>query len=181
VRFDLLYILGGGGGDSLSYLPCTIITFSLLRHYCHFMHVIPIERYWFNDTAPAVGVYGDVLSPPRSVTDVVHWLNYLSAARDDDDGAVRRRTTKYAAINAAVEATTLNERTLRLRRQDVFLRDHISSGDVLIVSIGGNDIALCPTPCTMASMAGLLCLPTACLNHGRSFGAVPVSLVLLLP
>ncbi len=125
-------------------------------------------------------MYGDVLSPPRSVADVVHWLNFLSSVDDDDgggDGRRHRATTRYAAINAAVEATTINERTLRLRSQDVFLRDNISSGDVLVVSIGGNDIALCPTPCTIASMAGLLCLPSACLDHGRSFGAVPVSLV----
>ena len=144
------------------------------------MRGTPIKRYWFHDTAPAVGVYGDVLSPPRSVTDVVHWLNYLSAARNNDDGAARRRTTRYAAINAAVEATTLNERTLRLRGQDAFLRDRISSGDVLVVSVGGNDIALYPTPCTIASMAGLLCLPTACLNYGRSFGVVPVCFSLII-
>lgn len=155
------------------------------------------SRYWINHAAPAVGVYADVLSPPRSVADVVHWLNYLSAVRYDDenrkgantiggsgggndyvDGGKGRRDSrarKYLAINAAVEATTLNERTLRLRPQDAFLRDNISPGDVLIVSVGGNDIALCPAPCTVASMAGLLCLPSACLSRGRSFGSVPVS------
>jgi hypothetical protein len=136
---------------------------------------------------PAVGVYGDVLSPPRSVADVAYWLNYLSAVRYDGancnsfgrggdvDGKGRDGRTRYAAINAAVEATTLNERTLALRPQDAFLRDNISPEDVLIVSVGGNDIAMCPSPCTIASMAGLLCLPTTCLAHGRSFGTVPVS------
>ena len=82
--------------------------------------------------------------------------------------------------NIAVEATTLNERCRRLRPQDKFIRDNISSQDVLIVSIGGNDIALAPTPCTICSVAGLLCLPTGCLESGRSFGAVPVSCYLLL-
>lgn len=57
-----------------------------------------------------------------------------------------------------------------------FLRDNISPEDVLVVSIGGNDIALCPTPCTILSVAGLLCLPSSCLEGGRSFGAVPVSM-----
>lgn len=75
----------------------------------------------------------------------------------------------------AVEATTLNERCRRLRPQDKFIQDNISSQDVLVVSIGGNDIALAPTPCTICSVAGLLCLPTSCLESGRSFGAVPVS------
>ena len=74
-----------------------------------------------------------------------------------------------------MEATTLNERSYRLRPQDKYIRDNISSQDILIVSIGGNDIALAPTPCTICSVAGLLCLPVRCLEGGRSFGAVPVS------
>jgi hypothetical protein len=78
-------------------------------------------------------------------------------------------------LYTTVEATTLNERCLKLRPQDRFLRDNISSNDVLIVSIGGNDIALLPTPCTIASVAGLLCLPMSCLESGRSFGSVPVN------
>ena len=140
------------------------------------------NKYWFNDTLPAVGVYKDVLHPPQSVCDVTYWLNSLlegdrynnihSSADCHDE---RRRIIKYAAINTAVEATTLNERTYSLRSQDKFIRDNISSNDVLIVSVGGNDIALCPTPCTIASVAGLLCLPTRCLEGGRSFGSVPVS------
>ena len=73
-----------------------------------------------------------------------------------------------------MEATTLNERSYRLRAQDKFIRDNISSEDVLIVSIGGNDIALAPAPCTICSVAGLLCLPLSCLENGRSFGAIPV-------
>lgn len=83
--------------------------------------------------------------------------------------------SKKSRIIIKVEATTLNERCLRLRPQDKFLRDNLSSSDVLIVSIGGNDIALAPTPCTIASVAGLLCLPLSCLENGKSFGAVPVS------
>lgn len=79
-----------------------------------------------------------------------------------------------SAINTAVEATTLNERTFRLRPQDVFLRDNIKEDDILIVSIGGNDIALIPSPCTIASIASLLCLPLTCSEKGFSCGVVPV-------
>jgi hypothetical protein len=138
------------------------------------------NKFWVKDTRPAVGVYGDVLRPPRSVADVTYWLNYVSAFRYDknaansDNNRKEKKNRKYAAINTAVEATTLNERTYKLRPQDIFLRDNISSEDVLIVSIGGNDIAMCPTPCTILSMAGLMCLPTSWLANGRSFGAVPV-------
>ena len=74
-----------------------------------------------------------------------------------------------------MEATTLNERTYKLRPQDRFLRDNIRSNDILIVSVGGNDVALCPTPCTISSMFGVLCLPVTCVENGWSCGAAPVS------
>lgn len=72
-----------------------------------------------------------------------------------------------------MEATTLNERCSRLRPQDIFLRDNILENDILIVSIGGNDVALAPTPCTIASMAGLLCLPSSCVTMGKSCFSIP--------
>lgn len=134
------------------------------------------NKHWFNDQLPAVaGPYADVLNPPKSVCDVTYWLNSLQALEGNSDRSQVGSKAKYAAINTAVEATTLNERCLKLRPQDIFLRDNISSEDVLIVSIGGNDIALRPTPCTIASVKGLLCLPTSCLEGARSFGSVPVN------
>ena len=144
------------------------------------------NKYWFNTRAPSVGVYADILEPPTSICDVTYWLNYLSESERfakksaDPSNTNATNSIKYAAINTAVEATTLNERCRMLRPQDRFLRDNISSEDVLVVSIGGNDVALCPTPCTIAAMAGLLCLPTSCLESGRAFGSVPVSLLFLL-
>ena len=75
-----------------------------------------------------------------------------------------------------VEATTLNSRCYNLQPQDEFLRDNMSEEDILIVSIGGNDVALAPAPCTIASMAGLTCcLPTNVIEHGFSCCAIPVS------
>ena len=77
-----------------------------------------------------------------------------------------------------MEATTLNERCLKLRPQDEFIRDNIASNDTLIVSIGGNDIALYPTPCTIFSMLGaLFCLPTKCREHGFSCFTLPVRIL----
>jgi len=81
---------------------------------------------------------------------------------------------QLAAINTAVEATTLNERCLKLRPQDKFLRDNIGSNDTLIVSIGGNDVALFPTPCTIVSMLTGLLLPTQCITYGFTCCTVPV-------
>jgi len=77
-------------------------------------------------------------------------------------------------MNDTVEATTLNERTFALRSQDRFLRDNIAEDDVLIVSIGGNDIALLPLPCTIVSMAGLVCLPSSLVRNGFRCCVVPV-------
>ena len=127
------------------------------------------NKYWFVDWRPAVGAYRDVLSPPSSIADVTYWLNSLS---HQDIGS--NDAPKYAAINAAVEATTVNERTYRLRDQDVFLRDNMREDDILVVSIGGNDVAMAPTPCTIVSILGLLSLPTSCLENACSMNPLSV-------
>ena len=125
------------------------------------------NKYWFSDTRPAVGVYKDGLDPPISVAAVTYWMNYLLEQQEHQP--------KYAVINTAVEATTLNERSYRLRPQDRFIRDNIRSDDVLVVSIGGNDVALAPAPCTIASICGILALPTQCIESGVSFCACPMN------
>jgi hypothetical protein len=128
------------------------------------------NKYWFYDQQPAVGVYRDILDPPVSNADVTYWINCLI---ENKSGT---RTRRLAAINTAVEATTINERTYRLRPQDLFIRENIQPNDTLIVSIGGNDIAMAPTPCTIASILGLLwCLPTSCLESGKVCATVPIN------
>lgn len=136
------------------------------------------NKYWLSGTAPAVpGAYQNTLEPPYSKPDVTYWLNHLAAESSEEE--LRRDdkqpSPKWAAINTAVEATTLNERTFRLRPQDRFLRDNIQAKDVLVVSVGGNDIALAPSPCTIASMLGLMfCLPKPCIEQGCSCAACPL-------
>ena len=145
------------------------------------------NKYWFSDQQPAAAagsVYAQLLDPPRCIADVTYWLNYLEVRRQKEEESTNNTNattttsttaTKYAAINTAVEATTLNQRSRSLLPQDRFIRDNVSSQDVLIVSIGGNDVALAPTPCTIASIAGLLCcLPQSCLANGTTFGTVPM-------
>lgn len=123
------------------------------------------NKYWFSDHRPAVGAYGSILDPPISNADVTYWLNY--------HGMKERRGNRkaYAAINTAVEATTLNQRSFRLLPQDEFLRDNIQHDDVLIVSVGGNDVALSPLPCTIMS---LLCFPDCCIEYSSTIGRVGV-------
>jgi hypothetical protein len=129
------------------------------------------NKYWFHDQQPAVGVYQQVLDPPVSNADVTYWINYHL-----EHGRTTNTNQRLAAINTAVEATTMNERTFRLRPQDVFLRDNIQAQDTLIVSIGGNDVAMAPAPCTIASILGLLwCLPTVCLESGKVCTTIPMN------
>ena len=123
------------------------------------------NKYWFRDRRPSVGAYQDILDPPISVCDVTYWLNAISQQQDGP---------RLVAINGAVEATTLNERSFTLRPQDIFIRDNLARNDILVVSIGGNDIAMAPTPCTICSMIGLLSLPIACLEHACSCATCPV-------
>jgi hypothetical protein len=123
------------------------------------------NKYWFNSRKPAVGAYRNVLSPPWSITDVNYWLNKK----------LTERNSQTAAINTAVEASTLNERSFGLRAQDRFLRENIQPNDILVVSVGGNDVALMPCPCTIASILGLLfCLPQSCMDKGFTCGSCPL-------
>lgn len=128
------------------------------------------NKYWFHDRDAAPRVYRDILQPPQCKKDVTFWLNSL-CEHAPASNPLRQRTV---AINTAVEATTVNERTFRLRSQDIFIRDNMQKGDVLVVSIGGNDVALAPVPCTIASICCLLGLPSVCTEKGFTFGTVPL-------
>ena len=124
------------------------------------------NKYWFDEWAPARNGYEHVLRPQVMKKDVCYWMN-------DDTG--RRGTgtdsaSSVGCLNTAVEATSLDDRACgRLTPQDVFLRDNMTSDDTLIVSVGGNDVALAPTVCTAINM-GLLtrCAPGWC--FGRESG-----------
>jgi len=95
-------------------------------------------------TDHATNGYEDVLSPPRMVKDVSYWLNDL-ACKNFGKG-------KVVTINTSVEESTVEDRRHNLLPQDKFIRDHISSDDFLVLSVGGNDIALRPNVWTIANM-----------------------------
>ena len=127
------------------------------------------NKYWFQDYRSAVGAYRDVLDPPTMNADVTYWLNRLAidralAPQPIDGGGGDGPRRPIATINTAVEATTVQNRNRGLLAQDIFLRDNIRSGDTLIVSIGGNDVANAPTPCTIGAMLSLSKLPRSCLE-----------------
>jgi hypothetical protein len=87
-------------------------------------------------------VYKAFLSSPSPKPDVAFFLNNILGNR-------------ASALNAAVEASLLRQRDQALLPHDEFIRDHIGKEDILIVSIGANDIALSPSPATIRHMLQL--------------------------
>lgn len=87
-------------------------------------------------------IYNSFLEPLTPKPDVAFFLNHLLGS-------------KASVINAAVEASLLREREKNLLPHDEFIRDHIRHQDVLVVSLGANDIALSPTKATMRHMLQL--------------------------
>ena len=115
------------------------------------------NKVWFEERAAAVNGYETILSPPTMKLDVCYWLNAE---------AVRRGLDVFC-LNTAVEATSLNSRACcSLLAQDALISQHITSQDVLVVSIGGNDLALTPVLATIANIIPLMCCtPQACIER----------------
>ena len=120
------------------------------------------NKHWFPDTEPAVNGYEQILTPPRSTADVAHHLNSEIVARGLGES--------FVTINTSVEEATLGARIRPqpLLSQDAFCRDQLRPEDVLVVSCGGNDIALRPTAWTAAAMVALLATPTVLIKHAGS-------------
>lgn len=87
-------------------------------------------------------IYASILDPPAPKPDVAFWLNHFLG-------------DEATCLNTAIEASLLGQRSKNLLPQDAFIRDNIRAQDILIVSVGANDIALSPTASTMRHMAQL--------------------------
>jgi hypothetical protein len=105
----------------------------------------PIEKLLCNK--PPINGYEDVLNGNESVPDVAYQINQTLIDN--------RLNEEYVCINAAIEESTLYQRftdktnysgNVKLLPQDEFIYDNIQIDDILIVSVGGNDIALSPKP-----------------------------------
>lgn len=98
------------------------------------------NKYWVPPSGPGgepllVDIpefYRSTLEQPHPKPDIAFWLNHMMGDR-------------ATAINLAVEASTLWERDDELLEHDDIIRDNLPAQDILIVFIGGNDIALKPT------------------------------------
>lgn len=87
--------------------------------------------------------------PPRTEThphqQLANLLDNSIVRRDVSYWLTRAFAKRRIAINCAVEESTLRERRSRLLDQDVVARDNLRNDDIVVVSVGGNDIALRPT------------------------------------
>ena len=121
------------------------------------------NKFWLGEAdAPAINGYEAVLQPARMRKDVSYWLNQLAAER------VGPR--QLCTIMSSVEASTLADRSPGLLGQDAFIRDHLNPEDMVIVSVGGNDIALRPTIATVLNLMALLLLsPTWLLEQAPTW------------
>jgi hypothetical protein len=108
------------------------------------------NKYWVPSSGPSgeplpvdvPEIYYAALDRPHPKPDIAFWLNHF----------LNDRAT---ALNLAVEESTLRDRENDLLDHDKFIRDNICAEDILIVSIGANDIALRPTFATARHMLQL--------------------------
>lgn len=102
-------------------------------------------------------IYRDTFDKPRPKPDIAFWLNHFLG-----DSAT--------ALNVAVEESMLRERDHRLLEHDKFICDNIRPQDILMVSVGANDIALRPTLFTVGHMLQLAWLtPHSRLERGHAW------------
>lgn len=107
------------------------------------------SKHWFQDVAAAVNGFETILQPPQMKQDIAYFFNQFCSTDDKT----------FACVNCAVEEATIASKTDDgLCAQDKVIRDNITSNDILIVNIGGNDIALRPSLTTLVNIAKLMLL-----------------------
>jgi len=128
------------------------------------------NKYWFNDEATAVNGYETALSSPRSRCDVAYWVNKFAEEHKTEEKLKNQANPEnlenqenagnqnnFVCINTSIEESTLSNRdNNNLLPQDEFIRDNITKNDVLVVSVGGNDVALKPSAATIASVLAII-------------------------
>lgn len=102
------------------------------------------NKYWLpsNQVEPATNGYENILSPPSMKPDIAYQVNRQ----------LRKHRMNYIAVNCAIEESTIKCRDESLKDQDRVILNNITNEDILIVSVGGNDIALSPTISTIWNM-----------------------------
>lgn len=115
-------------------------------------------------SAPAPRGGGPPLSGAATsgcVRDVAWHCNDLLASSEDDSSTFR----PPLALCCAVEESTSADRRTGLLEQDAAAAEAVCEGDAVVISLGGNDLALAPTLWTLLCLAGLALCPTVLLEH----------------
>jgi len=155
------------------------------------------NKFWLTQekSRSAVNGYETILQPARMKPDIAFFLNKLLVESNynmenevidltlpEEETAHKTTTTrsqskskskqkKFIVINAAIEESTLGARqNKRLLPQDEFIKRNITERDILVVSVGGNDIALRPTLTTAWNALLMMYF-----NSMESFEAAPLS------
>jgi hypothetical protein len=119
------------------------------------------NKHWFREKSTALNGYETILTPPQSRQDIAYWMNYSLLSKQS------QLSSKWSVINCAIEESTIGLRSCgKLLPQDKFISSHIQSQDILVLSVGGNDIALHPSFCTILNLLLLTCCTTqSCLEN----------------
>lgn len=115
------------------------------------------SKHWIRNAphVPALNGYEHVLRPRTMIPDVSYWINM----------ELLERELSCFCLNTAVEESTLADRMNRRGPlHDALISKFIRTEDMLVLSVGGNDIALKPTCSTMLSMASLMLEPVQLLG-----------------
>lgn len=123
------------------------------------------NKFWIKeplkdaDPSQIPSIYHSTLASPMTlIPDVAYWLNHALS-------------TRATCINTAIEESLLRERDTDLLPHDAFVRSNIRANDILVVSVGCNDIAFSPTVETSAHMFQLAWLtPRKSIEDGSAWG-----------
>ncbi len=133
-------------GHTISHLKTLLYCLKKLNSQKNFIYLCGDSsldnKHWLeNDMREATNDYQYILNPPVMKQDIAYHMNNML------------NYSNYRVINCAIEESTLAERANKLFEQDEFIKHNITNNDILIVSVGGNDIALKPSFNTMLNMA----------------------------
>ena len=121
------------------------------------------NKYWLSSSwkEPLNG-YENIIQAMKP--DVAYWINE----------SCEKERKEFFCINAACEESTISDRTgsssSAMLKHDIFIRDNLREDDVLIISVGGNDIGHRPTMCTVVKMALLMSHPKSMISNGSALG-----------
>lgn len=133
------------------------------------------NKHWLQPgrTLPALNGFEEVLHPTESYGDLCYHVNRRVVEGEITHPFLASRNSHIVCINCAVEEATIGAKKSgkQLNAQDEFIRDHLTADDLILLSLGGNDIALFPSPTTICAMGWLTsCSSRSNIVKGSAWG-----------